>query len=338
LVKDIAGLSLTLLNPQLPTYSSQDEHTNAQYQVEIHDAETGEVLWGYFTGVDTGRGLAADIDPNYEGAEVWSNAAWNGTNGGLYSSLSTLEDFLKISDTTPSVNFSILWDGDLLSELQDHNFDSTAYVPISTNITNWNYETNTSETLFDSTEVYTSNGTKGNMGLVADVLGDWREEIIARTSADASKIRIYTSTIQTDYSIPCLMENMTYRIGVAWQNVGYNQPAHLDYLLSDGIKTAEVTAGEVTKKDITLLFTDASDGICGEEIDGYEIYRKTGEGDYELIRYIKNEKLDKNSAGEYYYKDKSVDANTTYLYKIAARVNDKTSYMSKVLEVTTPVE
>ena len=44
------------------------EHDDAKYHVEIHDAETGEVLMGYYTGKDTGRGVAADIDPTAEGA------------------------------------------------------------------------------------------------------------------------------------------------------------------------------------------------------------------------------------------------------------------------------
>ena len=258
------------------------EHADANYQIEIHDAETGEVLWGYFTGIDTGRGVAADIDPYYEGAEIWANAAWDGVDGGLFSSTSTLSNFVKIAENTPSVNFSLFWDGDLLSELQDHKFinNATKYEPVSTNITKWNYQKKISEKLLESTEIFTSNGTKGNMGLVADILGDWREEIIARSSKDASKIRIYTSTIQTEYTIPCLMENDAYRMGIAWQNVGYNQPANVDYLLSEGLKTSVLKTGKVTANTASLIFTKASDGIYGHEITGYEIYRAGEDGNY----------------------------------------------------------
>lgn len=316
-------------NPGLEIFSVH-EHTNAKYQVEIHDAETGEVLWGYFTGVDTGRGVAADIDPNYAGGEMWANTAWDGVDGGLYSSLSTLDKFIKISETTPDVNFTLFWDGDLLSELQNHSFNSSAYVPISTNITKWNYNKKISEKLFDSTEIYTSNGTKGNVGLVADILGDWREEIIARTSFDNSKIRIYTSTIYTDYTIPCLMENSTYRLGVAWQNVGYNQPANLDYLISEGIMTAKLSLSEVTKNSVTFNFTAASDGIYGNEVEGYEVYRSSGSGEYELIATLNADTLT--------YTDKTIASDKNYSYCVAAIVNGKTSYMSIPLELKTLVD
>jgi fibronectin type 3 domain-containing protein/lysophospholipase L1-like esterase len=316
-------------NPGLEIFSVH-EHSNAQYQVEIHDAETGEILWGYFTGVDTGRGVAADVDPTHEGAEMWANPAWNETNGGLYSSLSTFDNFIKVSENTPDVNFTLFWDGDLLSELQNHSFNSSAYVPISTNITKWNYLDKKSEILFDSTEIYTSNGTKGNVGLVADILGDWREEIIARSASNDSRVRIYTSTIVTDYTIPTLMENDAYRIGVAWQNVGYNQPANLDYLISEGIKTAQLTAVEVTKSSVKFAFTPASDGIYGHEVEGYEVYRKAEEGEYELLTQLDTQ--------TFTYTDNTIVSDKNYSYYVAAVVNGKTSYLSNPLMVKSLVD
>lgn len=45
----------------------------------------------------------------------------------------------------------------------------------------------------------TNNGTKGNPCLVADVLGDFREELLVRT-ADDTAIRIYTTTDLTPTS------------------------------------------------------------------------------------------------------------------------------------------
>ncbi len=317
-------------NPGLEIFSVH-EHSNAKYQVEIHDAETGQVLWGYFTGVDTGRGVAADVDPRYEGAEMWANPAWDGTDGGLYSSLSTLENFIKISNGTPDVNFSLFWDGDLLSELQNHSFNNSAYVPISTNITKWNYTDRVSEKLFESTEVYTSNGTKGNLGLVADILGDWREEIIARTSADNSKIRIYTSTIYTDYVIPCLMENDAYRMGIAWQNVGYNQPANLDYLLTEGVQTAKLSLKAAGIHSVEFNFTPASDSIYGYETEGYQILRRTGQqGAFELLGTVDKDTLT--------YKDLTAASDTAYQYCVAAIIKGKTSYLSLPLEVKTAVD
>ncbi len=272
------------------------EHDDAKYHVEIHDAETGKVLMGYEVGRDTGRGVAADIDPTAEGAEWWAIASpfmesggepsWDSTNGAVFSTWSTLDKFVTLSGSkTPASNFSIFWDGDLLSEIQDHTFNNKAYAPVGVVISKWNWEENKEERLLYSEEIWSSNGTKGNLGLVADILGDWREEIIARSAADPNKVRVYSTTIQTDYVVPCLLENLAYREGVAWQNVGYNQPANLSYLLSEGLVTAQLSEGKVEAESAEVNFTEANDGTYGHKITGYEIYRKLteGEGEYELI-------------------------------------------------------
>jgi len=279
------------------------EHAEAPYHVEIHDAETGKMLVGFYTGKDTGRGIAADVDPRYAGAEYWSIAgptfmgtdepSWDSKDGGMFSTIiSEFNTNVKpISPTTPASNFSLLWDGDLMSETFDHSFDTVAYKPLSINITDWNYETQKNDTLLSSTEALTDNGTKGNPGLIADLLGDWREEVVVRSTADDNKIRIYTTTIATDYVVPCLMENHTYRTAIAWQNVGYNQPAHTDYLLSEGLITAQLKKKDATQNSATILFSAASDGVNGDDVTGYEVYRADASGTYEKIKTIQSADL-----------------------------------------------
>ena len=195
------------------------EEAEAKYHTELHDAQTGEILWGYFNGKDTGRGMAADIDPNYPGAEMWS-AVTNVTYD--------CEGNIIYNNTKPSVNFSIFWDSDLLMELFDYN-DSDSNVP---QVQKWDYENLKTDVLLQADGTALNNGTKGNAGLVADIYGDWREEFIVRDSENANKIRIYSTTFETDYVIPCLLEDRAYREGVAWQNVAYNQPANVTFLLS----------------------------------------------------------------------------------------------------------
>lgn len=282
---------------------SVHEHGDATYHVEVHDAETGKVLMGYNTGKDTGRGVAADIDPTAEGAEWWSIASptyegndepsWDSTNGEVYSSWSTLDNLMKLSNVTPASNASIFWDGDLLSEVQDHKFNEKGgYVPIAMAIYKWNYEEEKQEELLYSEEVWSNNGTKGNTGLTADILGDWREEIIVRSSTDKNKVRIYSTTIRTDYVVPCLLENLAYREAVAWQNVGYNQPANTSYLLSEGLVTAQLSEGKVTGDSAEVLFTPANDSnLYGHDITAYEIYRAEGDGAYTKIDTVKTEDL-----------------------------------------------
>jgi rhamnogalacturonan endolyase len=80
-----------------------------------------------------------------------------------------------------------------------------------------------------------NNGTKANPGLSADLLGDWREEVIYRTK-DSKELRIFSTTIPTDKRFYTLMHNPQYRLSIAWQNVAYNQPPHLSYYMGDGME------------------------------------------------------------------------------------------------------
>ena len=118
-----------------------------------------------------------------------------------------------------SINFGIWWDGDLLRELLDHE-----------TVTKYNWEKKSIDIVKRFEDIRFNNGTKSNPCLAADILGDWREEVMAR-SEDSSELRIYTTTIPTDYRINCLMSDIPYRLSVATQNVGYNQPSEPGYYI-----------------------------------------------------------------------------------------------------------
>jgi rhamnogalacturonan endolyase len=49
-------------------------------------------------------------------------------------------------------------------------------------------------------------------------------------------LRLYTTTTPTDVRLPTLMHDSQYRLGVARQNVAYNQPAHTSFYLGDGME------------------------------------------------------------------------------------------------------
>ena len=68
-----------------------------------------------------------------------------------------------------------------------------------------------------------NNGTKSNPCLQGDMIGDWREEVLVRSEDNAS-LRLYVSTIPTEYRFHTFLEEPIYRISIATQNVGYNQP------------------------------------------------------------------------------------------------------------------
>lgn len=214
------------LDPNRPGLEVFDIHENPKhaYGLEFRDASTGALIWGKPGGTepspDIGRGCAMDLDPRYPGAEMWASG------GPLVRGLYNVKGE-KISDRNPSsCNFGVWWDGDLLRELLDSN-----------HVDKWNWLDGTETRLLTAEGCVSNNGTKATPALCADILGDWREEVIWRT-ADNRELRIYTTTIPTEHRLYTLMHDPQYRLAVAWQNVAYNQPPHPGFFLGDGMKPA----------------------------------------------------------------------------------------------------
>lgn len=200
----------------LEVYSVHEDKA-AGYGYEMRDARTGEILFGEYTGTDNGRGVAADIDPNFEGSEAWSAGKMVAADG-------------SIAYENPSVaqNFLIYWDADLGREIQDNIY-----------ISKWNPAKKKTQTIFTASECTSVNGTKANPALTADLFGDFREEAVYPLK-DSSALRVFTTTTPTAYRIPTLMHDIQYRLHVALQNVAYNQPTHTSYYLGYDTKTVPV--------------------------------------------------------------------------------------------------
>ncbi|TNU76033.1 G-D-S-L family lipolytic protein [Miniimonas arenae] len=199
----------------------------------FRDAATGEILWSVSGTKDTGRGTAADIDPRYEGAEAWNIAdggAWNDVAGFLHAA-----DGELISNEIPAANFTTWWDGDLLREVTDHDWDEATRTGVPT-ISKWDYENEQSVEIYRAEGTLTSNDTKGNPALQADLFGDWREEIVTRTD-DSTALRIATTVDLTSHRLRTLQSDPVYRLSVAWQNTAYNQPPQTSYFLGEGMAT-----------------------------------------------------------------------------------------------------
>ena len=172
--------------------------------IAVYDAKTGETIYKGSINKDVGRGVAEDIDPSNYGAEMW----WSGSNG-----LFNLKGD-RVGNAPSSTNFLIWWDGDLNRELLDGN----------------HIDKYKQGRLFTADGCISNNGTKSTPTLTADLFGDWREEVIFRT-ADNKNLRIYTTTIPTNRRLYTLMHDPQYRLGVASENVGYNQPPHTGFYL-----------------------------------------------------------------------------------------------------------
>jgi hypothetical protein len=48
---------------------------------------------------------------------------------------------------------------------------------------------------------------------------------------ESTELRLYVSTIPTEHRITCLMQDNAYRLSVATENVGYNQPPETGFYL-----------------------------------------------------------------------------------------------------------
>ncbi|MEU6861405.1 cellulose binding domain-containing protein [Glycomyces sp. NPDC046736] len=237
----------------------------------LRDGETGEVLWSIPGTRDTGRGTCGDIDPAYPGAECWAastTGAWDSREGELRAADGTL-----IGTSIPSANFMVWWDGDLGREILDHEFDEPSYTPIYPFIAEWDPATGTQEEIFTPEGVQSNNGTKGNPVLTADLLGDWREEVVLRKESNDG-VRIFTTVIETEYAFPTLMQDPQYRLAVSWQNLSYNQPPWPSFFLGYDMDEPQWRSVDATS---TRDASEAPFASASCEVD-YDVAADWGDG------------------------------------------------------------
>ena len=251
------------------------------------DAKTGEVIWKT-PNVDIGRGVAADLIASVPGMECW------GGTDGLVSAKN-----MRVGDFPGSTNHVIWWDGDLTRELLNDTYIDKYGKGI----------------ILTATGCERNNGTKANPGLQADILGDWREEAIFRTTNNAA-LRIYTSTYPTIYRLPTLMHDHVYRMGIAWQNVAYNQPPHLGYFLSPEMLLPDSLRPPVPPFNLTAEALNDTvkltwDDNIEPDLAGYNLYRSEVTQD-DFIK-LNGELLVDNA-----YIDSVVTNDTTYFYRVTA--------------------
>ena len=182
-------------------YGVQQNNKDKIYEY-YYNASTGEVIWTHIGDnvEDIGRGAVGDIDPTQDGLESWSFS-------GIYNSKSNT--LLSNAGKTiwPAISFQ--WDGDLLSESYNHG-----------KIEQWNYEGKGIDRLLTCYKVYSIKDDGNFVMGYGDIFGDWREEIIGSNS-EYNQLVIYTTNIETEYRIPCLAQDRTYRNSMTLK--GYKQ-------------------------------------------------------------------------------------------------------------------
>ncbi len=207
--------------PGLEIFTVHEGGVWAPLGYAMRDAATGEVLFGEFIPSDVGRGMVGDILPDEPGLEAW------GSHGaGLHTA-----DGEFLDDEIPGTNQSVRWSSDMTTQLIHGATTETYETPT---IRDWDRGI-----LLTAEGTTTNNWTKGNPSLVADVFGDWREEVLLPT-VDSSAIRVYLSTEVTDRKLYTLMHDPQYRAEVARQQTTYNQPSYTSFYLGSDLGWADV--------------------------------------------------------------------------------------------------
>ncbi len=208
--------------PGLETYAIQQNNSSG-LATYLFDPANGKYLkkWYASAVVDVGRGLAADIDPNHKGLEVFS------TQGGIFNAKGS-----QIFSDRPFPPEAIWWDGNLSREFLA-TVGSTAESPAVGRFDPANPSVQSRiYTIYNQTApgVYWAYG--GRAQFWGDIMGDWREEIVCAAN-DNSELRIYTTTSAATNRLYTLMHNPQYRIQATTK--GYVQASYVDYYLGDGM-------------------------------------------------------------------------------------------------------
>lgn len=236
--------------------ASETEH---QWGSTLQNAKTGE-FYQIHNGIkDTGRGMIANIGYG----DSWY-VMWGAGSSGYWDS-----DGNEVGDLGLSMNGRIYWDGDLQDELQDHRGAGQEIV-----ISKWNDSAKKVEDIFVPEDTHSINTTKGNVNAQGDLIGDWREEFVTyavigeetktekmtftgtwddvaqayrQVDVEATRttkqyaLRIYTTTIPTEYNFYTLAHDDIYRNSSAVYSNCYNQPPHISWYMNDAIEGSQYT-------------------------------------------------------------------------------------------------
>jgi rhamnogalacturonan endolyase len=177
-----------------------DEQTSENGGIASHfqDAKDGTIIWEDKASGDNGRGCTGPLIAGTTGWQMWSGA------GGLWDA-----SHKNVGSVPSSDNFTIWWGAELNRFLEN----GTSITPYGSG----------GGTGLSASGCTSNNGSKSDPALTADIFGDWREEVVYRTTGNDA-LRIYTTTTPTTHRLYTLMHDPIYRMSVATENVAYNQP------------------------------------------------------------------------------------------------------------------
>lgn len=194
------------------------EEAHAQLGLHVRSARHGDLHWGAREpNLDNAIDQCAvgDIDPRFRGMEVWAN---KGLKQLFYTARGE-----PIPGPVPPTSELVWWDADRLREqlyTAPRSADGDGGDRFARAVGKWR----------DGAHAPLTTGLRGTVQHVADILGDWREEIV--TFADG-ELRIYSTTIPANDRRVCLMQDPIYRHDVTHRSMGYAHVPQLSYYLGE---------------------------------------------------------------------------------------------------------
>jgi len=194
------------------------------------EARTGKIIWSIGERTyHVGDGMVADIDPSLPGLECFATEDPKGGSRNRYM-FSANGKRLGQHEDVPGCRNWIFWDADLLRETFGYGGSGRGLMGRgrfgrgrSLSIVKYKGETLTSN-------------IEGSIIMMADILGDWREELITTLPGE---LCIYTTTIPAKDRRVCLMQDPVYRAEVTHRSMGYEQSPVTGYYL--GVRATNQT-------------------------------------------------------------------------------------------------
>ena len=198
------------------------------------DAASGEVLNKFYMNSpsDPSRADAASICPNIRGAQMY---------GGTQGVMDAKGQYVNKQSFIPCG--TVYWDADLAKELIEN---ANSYRTLT--LKKYEPATGNANIIFNLDADGAGNATMAGATYFGDLLGDWREEVVAEATENGNLVlRIYTTTIPSNKRYYTLLHNPAYRTQLT--SLGRIGGSYPDFYFGPGM--TEMTPSPYSDEDVS---------------------------------------------------------------------------------------